>query len=409
VIVRLFNNETDTEVEHPIADFVAGRFTQTWMAPWTSVCFLPVNPLGVTNTLSAAYQCRLFDFIIDPIDTTPPVLSGCAPSGNLPSGSTTATVSCDVDKPALCRYDTTDIPVLTMQTTTAMTLAGLKCSVDLTGLSAGVNTYYVGAYTENPTNAIFYYPSLTNQTVTFTILAAPGADTTDPSTVANLTGTLSGLTATLQWGAATDNVAVAGYQVYQSTDACVTLFLAGSPVAATTTQVNLAYGTAYCWQVKAIDTSNRLSAAYSNTFSLTTAAFLDVTPPSDMADLRADCGFTASCVLTWTPGTDDRSAVTTTIEICTVISPSTTCSNFSVFKSKIALSILSTDLASATRYCFRGLHSDGVNVGGYSETVCGTTNTAGLSAPLVPIPFGVTRLPLARPLLPLARERILIP
>lgn len=391
IIVRLFNSQTSLDVEKPIADFPAGRFTQTWVAGWDGVCMIPVDSLGVANTSLSAYRCTLFGGIIQPIDTVPPVLSGCTPSGNLPEGTTSTIISCDIDKPAVCAFDTTDIPVLTMQTTDVMQTSGLKCSYNLTGLSAGVVTRYVGAYTINENDPSITYPDLTNQAITFTILAAPAADVTDPSTVANLTGTLSGLVATLQWGAATDNVAVAGYQVYQSTDACVTPFLAGSPVAATSTQVNLGYDTDYCWQVKAIDTSNRLSAAFSNAFSLTTGPFVDVIPPSTMAGLTTNCGFTASCVLTWDTGTDEHGPVTSSIEYCLVISPSTDCSNFSVFRSLISVTTLSTDLAAGSRYCFRGQHSDGVNVGGYSETVCGTTVTAGIGRPRPTLRFNVTR------------------
>ena len=391
IIVRLFNDLTSTDVERPIADFPSGRLTQTWVAGWDGVCMIPVDSLGVANVALIAYRCTQFGSIIEPIDTVPPVLSGCTPSGNLPEGTTSTIISCDLDKPAVCAFDTTDIPVLTMQTTEVMQTSGLKCSGTLTGLSAGAITRYVGAYTVNPQVSDTTYPSLTNQAITFTILAAPAADVTDPSTVANLTGTLSGLVATLQWGAATDNVAVAGYQVYQSTDACVTPFLAGSPVATTSAQVNLTYDTPYCWQLKAIDTSNRLSAAFSNAFSLTTGPFVDVIPPSTMSGLATNCGFTASCVLSWDTGTDEHGAVTSSIEYCLVISPSTDCSNFSVFRSLISVTTLSTDLAAGSRYCFRGQHSDGVNVGGYSATVCGTTATAGISRPRPTLRFNVTR------------------
>ena len=81
VIVRLYNNVAGLDVEHPIADLPSGRYTQTWPAGWDGACFIPVDSLGMTNTLSAAYRCTTIP--VAAIDTTPPVLSGCTPVGNL--------------------------------------------------------------------------------------------------------------------------------------------------------------------------------------------------------------------------------------------------------------------------------------------------------------------------------------
>ncbi len=400
IIVRLSNSQTSLDVEHPLSDFPAGRLTQFWPAGWTSVCMIPVDSLGNANLVSTAYVCTSLSGVVSTIDTVPPALSGCTPSSNLPEGTTSTLLSCDLDKPAVCAFDLTDIPVLTMQTTIPMQTAGSKCSVNLTGLSAGPVTRYVGAYTENPQDTTTKYPAVTNQAVTFTILAAPAADTTDPSTVINLTAELSGLVATLRWSPATDNVAIAGYQVYQSTDGCVTNVLAGSPITATSRQINLAYNTTICYTVKAIDTSNRLSANFAIGASVTTGPFVDVFPPSDMAGLTVDCNFTGACVLRWDSGTDDQGAVTSTVEYCTVISPSTTCSNFTVLQSLISVTTLSKDLTPATRYCFQGLHSDGTNVGGYSSVVCGTTlssGTSGLVSPRPPVRFNTERPSANRP------------
>ena len=293
-------------------------------------------------------------------------------------------------KRLVCPYNTADVPYGEM--TPAMTTAGLTCSATITGLTNGsTTTRYVRGMSKDA--LLTEHPTTTSQTITVQVLGSAGDDTTAPSTVADLTATLQGSTAVLVWSVATDNVAVAAYQVYLSSDACVTTALAGAPVAATTTVVNLGPGTNYCFQVKAIDTSNNVSAAFSNSASVTTASMFDVDPPSNMANLRIVGIYTASMVLGWDAGTDTQSFVTSSMQQCVVVS-GLTCTDFSVTQSRIATTVLSANLASNARYCFRGRHSDVAgNAGDYSATVCGTTSTSGLTRPRKVIPFGMSRLP----------------
>ena len=95
-------------------------------------------------------------------------------------------------------------------------------------------------------------------------------DTTPPSTPG--TPTASGVTSTsvnLTWTASTDNVAVAGYNVYREAGAVDELV--ASPSTASTTVSGLAAGTGYTFYVRARDTSDNLSAA-SGTVTVTTLA-----------------------------------------------------------------------------------------------------------------------------------------
>ena len=110
-------------------------------------------------------------------------------------------------------------------------------------------------------NHIFFDVSNTN----FTITTGTTADTTAPSTP---TLSASGTTQTstnLSWTAATDNVAVTGYNVYRGTTLLTTV------TGTTYTATGLTASTAYSFTVKAKDAAGNLSAS-SNTVTITTLA-----------------------------------------------------------------------------------------------------------------------------------------
>lgn len=366
-----------------------GRYARVWLDGLTSACFIPIDSLGIEHTGEAS-RCGSLVGIVGVQDTTPPTLTNCTPTASIPYNSTEWTIACTLDKPASAKYDTTDAAYDTLAN--AMTTQSLIVSATVTGLTNNSSTtYYLRAQSTDSLGET--HPMTSSATITVTVPAGAAADTTVPSTVANLVATLQQTNAVLQWSAATDNVDVAGYQVYQSNDeSCATYNLAGDPVPTTTTQLALVPSTVYCWKVKAIDTSNNVSAAFSNIVTLTTATVPDVTAPSDMTNLQIIGAFTASLLLTWDTGSDDRGPVTTSIERCLVVAPSTDCSNFSTTISAIAGSNLSVSLVASSTYCFRGRHSDQAgNNGAYSNSVCGTTLASGLEQPRVPISPGLPR------------------
>lgn len=109
-------------------------------------------------------------------------------------------------------------------------------------------------------NHIFYDMSNVNFTIT---LAA--TDTTAPTTsTLSASGTTSSTT-NLSWTAATDNIGVTGYNVYQGT------VLKATVTTTTYTVTGLTATTAYSFSVKAKDAAGNLSAA-SNALSVTTLA-----------------------------------------------------------------------------------------------------------------------------------------
>lgn len=382
---------TDTTFNNFAAGTAAApyRYTRTWIDGLTFACFYPIDSLGIEHAGDAS-RCASLVGIVAVQDTTPPTLTNCTPTAAIPFGSTSWTIACTLDKPATAKYDTTDAAYASLAN--SMTTESLIVSATVSGLTNNSSTtYYLRAQSTDSLGET--HPMTSSATITVTVPSGAAADTTVPSTVTNLVATLQQTNAVLQWTAATDNAAVAGYQVYQSFDSgCTTYNLAGDPVPTTTTQLSLLPSTVYCWKVRAIDTSNNLSAAFSNIVTLTTATIPDVTPPSDMSNLQIIGAFTASLLLTWDSGTDDRGPVTTSIERCLVVAPSTDCSNFSTTTSAIAGSNLSVSLAASSTYCFRGRHSDQAgNNGAYSNSVCGTTLASGIDQPRIPISPGLPR------------------
>ncbi|WP_438712177.1 reprolysin-like metallopeptidase [Aquimarina muelleri] len=98
----------------------------------------------------------------------------------------------------------------------------------------------------------------------FEITGGGGTDTQAPSTPANLTtSNVTQNTINLSWGAATDNVGVSGYDVYQGNT------VIGSVATTTYQATGLSPDTAYTFRVKAKDAAGNQSG-FSNTTSATT-------------------------------------------------------------------------------------------------------------------------------------------
>jgi chitodextrinase len=119
-----------------------------------------------------------------------------------------------------------------------------------------------------------------------------------PTAPSSLAGTApSSASAQLSWGAATDNVGVAGYRVYRS----------GSLVATTASLSYLDQGlqpeTTYGYEVRAFDAAGNVGDAASTT--VTTPA-LDATPPSVPTGLRGVVQKGRKVALTWTASSDNR-------------------------------------------------------------------------------------------------------
>lgn len=375
----------------PIASFVLSgatyRYTKTggW-APGTSfVCFDAIDAQGVVNTNLNDIRCNSISV---PYDQTPPVLSNGLPSAHLPAGTTAWPISADLDKFAACKYDTTDTTYVLMANT--MSVASLTASATVSGLTNGsTHTYYLRCSFDD----IFQvaHPNLSSLVITV-IVDSSTSDSTPPSTVTGLVGTaISESQIQLDWTPATDNVAVSGYQTYNCTDVtCTTIAVSGNAGNQTFIQRNVAPASTTFWCTKAIDSSNNFSAACSNVATVTTPAILDVTPPSDMTNLRLIAAFSLSVILAWDQGTDNAGPVMSNIEQC----QGAACTTFALVPpGGIQGTTLLTTLIPNTLYRFRGKHCDfsgncSIN---YSNILDVTTAAGGLGQPRVGLSFGQDR------------------
>ncbi|MEK5238906.1 fibronectin type III domain-containing protein [Paenibacillus sp. FSL L8-0470] len=119
-----------------------------------------------------------------------------------------------------------------------------------------------------------------------------------PTTPSNLSGTSPTYsTVVLTWTGSTDNVGVAGYNIYRDGT------LVNISQATNYTVTGLKANTTYAFTVKAIDAAGNLSAA-SNAVSIKTADSNDKTAPTAPASLVVVPAIT-SASLTWTASTDN--------------------------------------------------------------------------------------------------------
>jgi len=121
-------------------------------------------------------------------------------------------------------------------------------------------------------------------------------DASPPTTPQNLASTVIGTSITLTWTASTDNVGVAGYDVFNGTE------LAGSVAATSANISNLLPGATYIFAVRARDAAGNVSGR-SEPVALTIPK-VDVTPPSVPANLVwTSDGMTVT--LSWGASSDD--------------------------------------------------------------------------------------------------------
>ena len=127
------------------------------------------------------------------------------------------------------------------------------------------------------------------------------SDTTPPGAPGTLSA--SGTTqtqTTLSWGAATDNVAVAGYQVTRDG-----VLVPGTVAGLSWTDSGLAPGSTHTYSVRAVDTSG-LTGPSSNTVSVTTVLPpVDSTPPGAPGTLSASGTTQTQTTLSWGAATDN--------------------------------------------------------------------------------------------------------
>jgi chitodextrinase len=207
-------------------------------------------------------------------------------------------------------------------------------------------------------NHIFFDISNANFTIT-----QGSTDFTAPTAPTNLAASGTTINSTqLSWTAATDNVAVTGYEVYQGATLKAT-------VATTSyTVTGLSPATLYSFSVKAKDANNNVSAS-SNVVDVTTLA--DTTAPS--APVLSASGTTNTTTnLAWTAATDNVGIVGYEVYQGTTLRATVTTLTYSV-----------TGLTAGTSYAFNVLAKDAVGNTTSSNVVNVTTTTPDTTAPSV--------------------------
>ncbi|MBP6373772.1 MAG: fibronectin type III domain-containing protein [Flavobacterium sp.] len=207
-------------------------------------------------------------------------------------------------------------------------------------------------------NHIFFDISNANFTIT-----QGSTDFTAPTAPTNLAASGTTINSTqLSWTAATDNVAVTGYDVYQG----ATLKATVATTSYTVTGLNPA--TLYSFSVKAKDANNNVSAA-SNVVDVTTLA--DTTAPS--APVLSASGTTNTTTnLAWTAATDNVGVVGYEVYQGTTLRATVTTLTYAV-----------TGLTAGTSYAFNVLAKDAAGNTTSSNVVNVTTTTPDTTAPSV--------------------------
>lgn len=377
-------------------------YTKTWPDGYEYACFFPIDSAGVENTNSTAYQCRSLVGIVQPLDTTPIVMTQTSPSGTLNQGTTSWVFSIALSKSGQCNWDTSNTTYDLMANT--MTTASLSASASTGAILSNGTTTHV--FTQCRFSNSAGQPITTTTALDIPISVASGAptDTTKPSTIADLAATaLTQAQVFLIWTAATDANGIVSYNIYlcpTTGTSCTPDTLAGSTGNVTQTVLNLSPLTRYCFDVRAVDPSNNEALA-SNVVCGTTTAIPDITPPSTMQNLRIVGGpFASSVILGWDQGDGTPGPVTSTIEQCTGAG----CSDFTVVQSNITTQQLQTNLTAGVLYRFRGIFTDLASNRSlaYSNIVDALTTTSGIGVPRGTFPFGSTRdtVPSPRPVRP---------
>jgi fibronectin type 3 domain-containing protein len=127
----------------------------------------------------------------------------------------------------------------------------------------------------------------------------PTPDTTPPQVPSPPSIGQYGQTAVqVLWNPTTDNIGVAGYNLFRNNQLLETASQVGY------TDNSVSPSTAYSYQVQAFDAAGNLSAL-SAPATVTTRAVPDTTPPSEPANLNGTALTDQSISLTWSPSTDN--------------------------------------------------------------------------------------------------------
>ena len=237
-----------------------------------------------------------------------------------------------------------------------------------TGLSAGTSYSYQVRALDAAGNQGPFSAAVTAST------SAP-LDTQAPSAPGVVSASVAGVSEIdLSWGAASDNVAVSGYQVFRCQGAgCSNFVLVASPATTGYSNTGLSAGTSYSYQVRALDAAGN-QGPFSAAVTASTSAPLDTQAPSAPGVVSASVAGVSEIDLSWGAASDNVAVSGYQVFRC----QGAGCSNFVLVASPATTGYSNTGLSAGTSYSYqvRALDAAG-NQGPFSAAV-----TASTSAPL---------------------------
>ncbi len=179
--------ETTASCTADCACATGGSGAKTWLGN-QACCSGLYNSNGVccpTNTVwnSQLQSCEAP--VIPPSDSTPPVLSNGAPTGQLPGGTTSATLSVNTNENAVCKYSTIPGTPYSSMTITLATSGGQTHTASISGLANGQSYNYYVRCMDSANNV-----NTNDYTVSFSIAQGCMDTTWSPST-AGLCGSVT--------------------------------------------------------------------------------------------------------------------------------------------------------------------------------------------------------------------------
>lgn len=263
-------------------------------------------------------------------------------------------------------------------------LAAWRAACILLGLTSQAAVAASVTYTYDDTGRLKMVTYGNGTQVTYSLDAAGNRsnvattfDTTPPGAPGGLTASaVTGSQVTLTWSPATDNFAVAYYQVERCQGSgCSNFGSLASSGGTAYTDSGLAQVTSYSYRVRAVDPAGNLGA-YS---AVVTAVTLDVTPPSAPGGLSAGSITGSQITLSWSASSDNVGVAGYRLERC----QGSGCGGFAQIATSGSTSYTDSGLHDVTTYSYRVRAFDAAgNLSGYSAVVAATTLDA--TPPSVP-------------------------